>query len=194
MVIHDSNLQRLSGENVNVYDLTARELGELTLSQNNAEGKISTLEEVLKATKGQIKLLIELKTHGHETADVAAETARVVEAQNDEKNCMFMSLDYSLVEQLKTLHPEYTVGYCVYGNLGKADTRRLVNMDIDFLTVEENMVTKSLISKARKAWLPVYVWTVDDPKAMRQYLDLGVLGLITDKPAVGREVIDQQNP
>ena len=135
-----------------------------------------------------------MKTHGHETADVAAETARVVEAQNDEKNCMFMSLDYSLVEQLKTLHPEYTVGYCVYGNLGKADTRRLVNMDIDFLTVEENMVTKSLISKARKAWLPVYVWTVDDPKAMRQYLDLGVLGLITDKPAVGREVIDQQNP
>jgi len=194
MVIHDSNLQRLSGENVNVYDLTAKELGELTLFQNDAEGKISTLEEVIRATKGQIKLLIELKTHGHETADVAAETAKVVEAQNDEKNCMFMSLDYSLVEQLKTLHPEYTVGYCVYGNLGKADTRRLVNMDIDFLTVEENMVTKSLISKARKAWLPVYVWTVDEPKAMRQYLDLGVLGLITDKPAAGREVIDQQNP
>ena len=67
-------------------------------------------------------------------------------------------------------------------------------MDIDFLTVEENMVTKSLISKARKAWLPVYVWTVDESKAMRQYLDLGVLGLITDKPAAGREVIDQQNP
>ena len=132
MVIHDSNLQRLSGENVNVYDLTAKELGELTLFQNDAKGKISTLEEVIKATKGQIKLLIELKTHGHETADVAAETAKVVEAQNDEKNCMFMSLDYSLVEQLKTLHPEYTVGYCVYGNLGKADTRRLVNMDIDF--------------------------------------------------------------
>lgn len=85
MVIHDSNLQRLSGQNVNVYDLTAEELGELTLSQNDTEGKISTLEEVIKATKGQIKLLIELKTHGHETADVAAETAKVVEAQNDEK-------------------------------------------------------------------------------------------------------------
>ena len=66
-------------------------------------------------------------------------------------------------------------------------------MDIDFLTVEENMVTKSLISKARKAWLPVYVWTVDDPKSMQQYLDLGVLGLITDKPATGREVIDQSH-
>ena len=73
--------------------------------QNDAEGKISTLEEVIKATKGQIKLLIELKTHGHETADVAAETAKVVEAQNDEKNCMFMSLDYSLVEQIKTQLP-----------------------------------------------------------------------------------------
>ncbi|MDE8735311.1 glycerophosphodiester phosphodiesterase family protein, partial [Eubacteriales bacterium DFI.9.88] len=40
MVIHDDNLKRLSGENVNVYDLTARELKKINLKPNDKAGKI----------------------------------------------------------------------------------------------------------------------------------------------------------
>ena len=63
MVIHDENLKRLSGENVNVYDLTAAQLSKISLSQNDMTAKISTLNEVIYYSRGKLDLLIELKLH-----------------------------------------------------------------------------------------------------------------------------------
>ena len=43
---------------------------------------------------------------------------------------------------------------------------------------------------ARNSGLPVYVWSVYDTDRMLQYLQMGVTGLITDFPDLGREVVD----
>ena len=58
------------------------------------------------------------------------------------------------------------------------------------IVIEENMVSNSFISACRQAWLPVYVWTVDLEENMRKYLDMGVNGLISDKPYLVKEVLE----
>ena len=139
MVIHDTSLARLAGDSRNVYELTAAELQALTLEQNGCRGRISTLEEVLEYCKGKIGLLIELKTHGHETKDVARQAAQAVEAQQAADRCLFMSIDYSLVQAMNAIHPEYIIGYCVYGSVSSVDAAALLASGINFLTIEENM-------------------------------------------------------
>jgi glycerophosphoryl diester phosphodiesterase len=37
--------------------------------------------------------------------------------------------------------------------------------------------------------LPVHVWTIDDPVEMGRLLDLGVDGIMTDRPAVLKDVM-----
>ena len=96
MVIHDENLKRLSGENVNVYDLTAAQLSKISLSQNDMTGKISTLNEVIDYSRGKIDLLIELKLHGHEKKSLVDAVVKVVEQNHFQRNCEIMSLEYSL--------------------------------------------------------------------------------------------------
>lgn len=190
MVIHDDNLKRLTGQNVNIYDLTASELQKLTVKQNNKTGRISTLDEVIDHCRGKIDLLIELKLHGHEKRDLAAAVIKVIEDNHFQKNCEIMSLEYSLIEQLKTRYPEYHVGYCVYSNLGNAEFSSLRELNVDFLIIEESMASKSFISKCNSAWLPVYVWTLNTREAMDSCLIQGASGIITDNPEMGRQSVD----
>jgi glycerophosphoryl diester phosphodiesterase len=53
-------------------------------------------------------------------------------------------------------------------------------------------VSPGLVRAARAAGKEVYAWTVNDPLAMSHMASLGVSGLITDQPALAREVLRQR--
>lgn len=52
-----------------------------------------------------------------------------------------------------------------------------------------DIVTRELVSSAHTAGLRVVPWTVNDVRAMAALVDLGVDGLVTDEPALAREVV-----
>ena len=54
------------------------------------------------------------------------------------------------------------------------------------------VVTPRFLQIAHDAGLEVHVWTIDDPAEMRRLLDLGVDGIMTDRPDVLREVLIQR--
>jgi glycerophosphoryl diester phosphodiesterase len=49
--------------------------------------------------------------------------------------------------------------------------------------------SERVIRRAHELGIRVVVWTVDDPAAMRALLDMGVDGIITDRPDLLREVL-----
>jgi glycerophosphoryl diester phosphodiesterase len=51
------------------------------------------------------------------------------------------------------------------------------------------LVTERFVAAAHERNLPVHVWTVNDPDEMRRLLDLGVDGIMTDRPALLRDVL-----
>lgn len=51
------------------------------------------------------------------------------------------------------------------------------------------IVTRRLVEAAERRGLQVHVWTIDDEAEMRRLIDLGVHGLMTDRPAVLKRVL-----
>jgi glycerophosphoryl diester phosphodiesterase len=54
------------------------------------------------------------------------------------------------------------------------------------------VVDPALLRAAHASGCEVHVWTVNDPAVMAELLDLGVDGLLTDRPDLLREVLDQR--
>jgi glycerophosphoryl diester phosphodiesterase len=51
------------------------------------------------------------------------------------------------------------------------------------------LVTEAFIATAHRRGLQVHVWTIDDAAEMHRLLDLGVDGIMTDRPTVLRDVL-----
>jgi glycerophosphoryl diester phosphodiesterase len=54
------------------------------------------------------------------------------------------------------------------------------------------VVDERFVRKAHALGIKVHVWTIDEPKEMRRLLDLGVDGIMTDRPLVLREVFEER--
>jgi glycerophosphoryl diester phosphodiesterase len=54
------------------------------------------------------------------------------------------------------------------------------------------VVDKRLIAAARQRGIEVHVWTIDEADQMHELIDLGVDGIMTDKPGVLRDVLRER--
>ena len=54
------------------------------------------------------------------------------------------------------------------------------------------MTDRRFIRAAHRRGLQVHVWTIDEADEMEQLLDLGVDGIMTDRPAVLRQVLERR--
>jgi glycerophosphoryl diester phosphodiesterase len=67
---------------------------------------------------------------------------------------------------------------------------RCVQVPVRHRRVE--IVTPAFVATAHAAGCPVHVWTIDEPDEMHRLLDLGVDGLMTDRPSVLKQVLTQR--
>ena len=158
-------------------------------------GYIASLEELIRfcqADESGMGLLIELKPEAGQGEALARAILDVVEAHDFGERAIFMSLDYPCLTTIHETHPEWWVGYCAYASAGDLD-ETIWQYSIDFLAVEESLVSNRLVTQARELGLPVYVWTVYDTDKMKQYLQMGVTGLISDWPDLAAGVVEEYN-
>jgi glycerophosphoryl diester phosphodiesterase len=188
VVVHDSDLMKIGGSPMKVWEHTAAELRTVDIGgYKGAEFKderVPTLAEALAVCKGSSTgVLVELKSYGHNTA-LEEKVAAIVEAAGMEKQCMYMSLDHYQVGRMKRLRPHWRVGVLVAKALGD-----ITSLGADFVAVEARMANARFVRRAHRAKQDVYVWTVNDPSWMLAAMSYGVDGLITDRPALAREVV-----
>jgi glycerophosphoryl diester phosphodiesterase len=177
---HDVNLWIVSGLNVNTYELTLAEAEAIDVSVGGySDSMVSLIDYVLRAEELGVKLLIELKLHGHESPQVVDRLLAELDSIGATGHHIYHSLSSEVVQELEEKRPGLQVGYTVAANVGT-----LEGEPGDFLVVEQSFFTEELADLARGRGKELWVWTVNDPDAIRTFLRVPVDGIITDRPDV----------
>jgi glycerophosphoryl diester phosphodiesterase len=187
VVAHDSDLMKVARSPLKIWASTAAQLRAVDigsyLSPAYADQRVPTLAEALEVCKGVSRVDIELKDYGHDQ-QLEERVIALVEAAGMQKQIVTMSLSQRMVTKMKRLRPEWTSGLLIAKALGNVS-----RLPADFLAVESRMATRKMIRAAHAAHKPVYVWTVNDSERMIRLMGLGVDGLITNRPGLGKEAV-----
>jgi glycerophosphoryl diester phosphodiesterase len=193
VVFHDSDFMKVANKDLKIWDATMADLKDIDVgswrSEDYKDQRVPTLGEVLDTCKGRVGVNIELKYYGDHAVQLEQRVVEVVEAHGMASDVVIMSLKVDAVEKMKETRPDWKVGLLMSVSAGD-----LENVNADFLAVNASFADREFIRSAHNAEKrkDVYVWTVNDAATMSIMISRGVDSLITDKPALAREVLEQR--
>ena len=141
VVVHDSDLMKVGGAAAKIWETDAAQLRAVDIGSHAgpqfAAERVPTLAEALAVCKGQSRVIVELKSYGHDQR-LEERVVAIVEAAGMENDCIFMSLDHDMVRRMKQLRPSWRCGVLVAKALGD-----LTSLGADFLAVEARIATRA---------------------------------------------------
>lgn len=190
ILLHDEDLLRVAGLKRNIWELRYDQIRDLDVGTWFApefrDERIPLLSEAIALARNRIKLNIELKFNGHDQ-QLAERVAEIILHAGCADQCMVSSFDLEALDLVRRRAPGVRVGYIVSQAIGKTD-----QLDVDFLSVSSKFARALLIDRAHRAGKEVHIWTVNKPRQMVRFVDLGVDSLITDVPAVARTLLNER--
>lgn len=190
---HDGDLSRTVGDERAFADLTAHQVRQFRLRGGES---IPTLAEALEAFP-QIRFNLDIKTD-----DALAPTTAVLDQAHAYHRVLVGSFSHARLRRLRRARPQIAT------STSPSETRALwlglgpparqgaragaLCLQVPLRYRGRQVPNPRVIRAARRQNLQVHVWTIDDADTMNRLFDMGVDGIITDRPEVLRDVLRQR--
>lgn len=195
VICHDENLGRLAGEDVDLKDLTWRQLSELNASYSfpgAEEEHFPSLEEFLSwFAWTELTVNIEIKNSVHPYPLIESELLYAIDQYRLRDRVIMSSFNLDSVVEMKRLAPDLACAFLFsrkpYRALSAALECGLDGLHPHFF----NLFVPGFVSCCRRRHIAVRFWTVNVPRVMRYAVWRGVDALITDDSALALSIRDE---
>lgn len=172
VIMHDENLKRVFGRNVQVNESTLSELKKLS------GDKIPTLEEALEFIDKKVeKFLLELKEVGYEKRIL-----EIIRKERLNKRVIIISFHEQAIANIRQLDSRIETGL-VYSRY-KNPVHAAIGLNAQYLIPFYRFIHTKNIAEAHKNRLKVIVWTINTEQEAKEYRTKGVDGITSDKPNI----------
>ena len=208
MVFHDEDTLALTGQPGTIEARAAAEIealdaafsfsedGGVSFPLRGAGLRVPTFAEALRRYP-RMRFNVDAKSDDPALADALARVIR--EARAEERVCVGSFFD-AQAERLGALLPgvarflpqDAATRHVMAAKAGAAPVGLPGGYDLADLPARMGdlvVVDPPVIEHFHRLGIPVHVWTVDDEEEMRSLLDVGVDGIVTDRPDVLRRVL-----
>lgn len=187
---HDETLERLTGDPAAIADLSSPVVDAARLSGREPIPRMQDLFESLP----DVRFNIDIK------ADSAVDpTLDLVRRMGAIDRVCFASFSHERLQRIRSQMPaaassfspkEVTRLKLGRGTIGAYGVRHGgVCVQVPHRHGRITVVTPGFVRRAHRLGLQVHVWTIDDEAEMKQLLDMGVDGLVSDRIDVLKEVL-----
>jgi glycerophosphoryl diester phosphodiesterase len=201
VVFHDATLERTTSGSGKIVDYTLADLQTIDAAYHFAPDDdyplrgigvgISTLEE-LYGTWPDVRLNIDLKGSDQEWA--VAEVIRAADAEHrtligsfyDRRIARFRRITQGQVAV--SAGPTAATAMWSASRTGRTSRRRVQAYQLPF-NYRGFKIDEKLIDSVHRTVAHIHLWTVNEADDMRRYLDMGVDGIVTDRPDILNEVM-----
>ncbi len=197
IVIHDDTVDRTTNGRGNIKDLTLAQIQQLDASfkfENYRGEKMPTLDQVLRAIGKRCIVNIELKSTTFKTDGIEAATLSVMQDTGAYANVIISSFNPFALMRMAELDPRVPRGLLYAPNLPlylrRAWLRPLARPTA--MHPHCSMITAEYVAWAHGQGLRINTWTTDEPDEMRRLYDLGVDAIMTNKPDVLRNILNER--
>jgi len=180
---HDANLQRLTGRPGLLRDYTSVELDQLRVDGREPLPRMADL----LAAFPDASFSIDVKAD-----DAVDATVDLIRSTRAEDRVLIGSFAHKRIRRLRSALPgvvsclsQAEVTRFVAG--GPVPTGTVASVPVSYRGIR--VLTPRFVARARRRGVAVYAWTIDDRAQMELLLDLGVDGIVSDRPDVLRELL-----
>jgi glycerophosphoryl diester phosphodiesterase len=178
-------------------DLTDDEYIYRGLAKSDNSFRIATIEEILSEFKDMI-FNFDIKRTSPDVKpyeEILAEKLRKFKCSNRVIVASFLD---GATRKFKELAPEFYIsaGTSATSEFFFAEASDPLLSELDYVALqvpyyfnETQLVTESFIQKAHSCNVAVHVWTINEEAQMQELIDLGVDGIITDRPTLLSSVL-----
>jgi glycerophosphoryl diester phosphodiesterase len=176
VVIHDDTVDRTTDGNGAIATLSWPALRALHTARGE---RIPELQEVAGwAAETGAWLNVELKAYGVEHASL-----QTLERSGVLSRTIVSSFDSRAVVEVKRLAPEVRC-YLLLERWTAEAHDTAARIGVEGICLDDTASTPEALAELAAAGLQTIIWTVDDPARVRTLLQAGVVGIITNRPAM----------
>lgn len=182
--VHDDRLDRLSGEDVGLADLTSTELESMRLGGGEPFVRLTALMDAFPDANFNIDV---------KSDDALDGTLEVVRHLGAADRVCLASFSHARLRRIRALEPSLltsaSMSEAARMVLGIAPPRAPRFFQVPARHRGIPVVTRSFVDRVHRAGQGVHVWTIDEPAEMHRLLDLGVDGIMTDRTDLLKDVL-----
>jgi glycerophosphoryl diester phosphodiesterase len=188
IVFHDLNMERITGLDKNVSDVTYEEIQSLDagswFAPEFSGAEILTFEEALILLDGRCFLNIELKNLSPKQ-NGEKQAADLILKYDMEDKCCVTSFSYDTLKRIKECSEDIHTGLI----MSRASGYFYDLEAADAFSIKSMFIKEQTVINAHRCGKEVYAWTVNTSAEMERLAAIGADHIITDKPELAKEIL-----
>jgi glycerophosphoryl diester phosphodiesterase len=188
VIVHDFTVDATSDGTGRVADMTLAELKALDagsyFSPQYAGTRIPTLDEVFEAVGNKLFTNVEIKSVSLETDGVEQVVANCLARHNMKRRVIVSSFNPVTLQRFRAIMPDVPIGFLYAADSPPSVWQVLTDTPYEAYHPHFKEVTPESIAPHLAAGRVINTWTVNEPEIAVALHEMGVRGIITDKPDV----------